>query len=280
LKKRILIVSNPNAGKFSLERIEQVRDKLSKSANVLVYTTKDKNDESGILKACENHSADTICVCGGDGSLHMCINALDYSSFSWILVPMGSANDLFASLQNRSKNEFNLSVFRCNDRVFINGMGIGLDAEIAYDALVSSIKNPSLKYIWAIVRNIFTNKASELTLKTESKEIKGKYLFLAAMNSPQYGNGFQMAPGANPEDEELNLTLVSFISKTQRLMYVGKLKKGQHQHLDFISTLKSSAFQVSSNKSVKVQLDGEVQENSFFSVHFDGKMKLSVTPLQ
>ena len=280
MKQQILLVANPNAGKYSTERIEQVKNELSKCAEVVVYTTKDKNDELGILTAAEKHQADTICVCGGDGSLHMCINSLDYSSFSWVLVPMGSANDLFASLNKQTKSEFNLSVFRCNDRVFVNGMGIGLDAEIAYDALVSSIKNPSMKYIWAIVKNIFTNQASELTLKTESKEIKGKYLFLAAMNSPQYGNGFQMAPRANPEDEHLNLTLVSFISNLKRLLYVGKLKKGHHQNLDFVSTLKSSTFQVSSRKPVKVQLDGEVQKNTLFSVRFDGKMKLSVIQVQ
>lgn len=274
--KNVLIIANPKAGKASakkfLPKIEQFLK--TNQFNFTTYFTQNTSDYQGITSAINSvEEIFAVLIVGGDGTLNDVVNSIPENFKPPILIlPCGSGNDfakyihgnkrleeILACLKNNSSKASDCGV--CNNKRFINGLGIGFDGWVAGKANEGPAWLPAqLKYHLAILRGLFKFKFFESNL--------GKSLIIAVANGPTYGGGFKIAPNANPFDGKLDLWQIEPINLIKRPYYLTLIKNGNHQNQSGPYSHKSvSEIKIQSSQVIPAHLDGEYFESNIFEIN-------------
>ncbi|HRF18642.1 MAG TPA: hypothetical protein PK977_10750, partial [Chitinophagaceae bacterium] len=65
---------------------------------------------------------------------------------------------------------------RCNERYFINGVGIGFEGEVAKALTGKKKLSGKTSFLLTILKKIFSYRSKHYEVKTESKNLEGKKL--------------------------------------------------------------------------------------------------------
>jgi diacylglycerol kinase (ATP) len=172
--------------------------------------------------------AKLLVAMGGDGTVQALANAVHGTEVSIGILPAGGGNDFAASLGlpldpvqsagvllEGSWRNVDLARARTADgrqRLYCGGGGLGLDAETAVHAAGLARRfSGRFRYIAAAARALLTYSPVTVQIEflDESRETVGKtVLVAAALNTPGYGAGLELAPEARIDDGQLNLVLV------------------------------------------------------------------------
>lgn len=240
---------------------------------VTEYQTLQMCDYQGIAQALQSKSDFfAIVVMGGDGTLNDVVNSVPEKFETPLLIlPCGSGNDFATFLHGKAPQKEILTKLtnpklhkmdcgKCNNKLFINGLGIGFDGWVAGEANAGPQFIPaSLKYHLAILRGLFSFRSFYTNL--------GQSLILAIANGATYGGGFKIAPVADAVDGKLDLWIIKPIKWFKRPYYLDKIKKGKHAGAQgpyqwtLIETLS-----IISHKTLPAHLDGEYFESDTFEI--------------
>jgi diacylglycerol kinase family enzyme len=144
-------------------------------------------------------------------------------------------------------------------RYFGNGVGIGFDAVVGFEALKLTHLHGFMNYIVAALRTIFLFfNAPQVQIDIDDKNITQPSLMVSIMNGRRMGGGFMMAPNANPDDGLLDLCIVGQLSRVGILTMIPRFMKGTQSSQPKITTGQGTKIHV-------VALDGVLP------VHADGE---------
>jgi diacylglycerol kinase (ATP) len=218
-----------------------------------------------------------VWIIGGDGTLNYFLNLYRHIHIPIAIFRAGTGNDfawsLYGALSASQQAKYLLTATlhwvdaaTCNEHVFINGAGIGFDGEV-----VRSIKSirwigGHLGYLFAVMKQIFIFKEPSLRVEYEGNIIEDIFLLCLICNSSRMGGGFKVSPESKTDDGFLNLVLCRQLTLFNRLRYLPIIDKGQHLHLGCILHSTVSKVNVSCNKSLYIQLDGELHSGKFFNI--------------
>lgn len=214
-------------------------------------------------------------IVGGDGTLNYFINQYPQFDLPIAIFKGGTGNDfhwlLYDDVSVEQQIEIVLSATPklvdaglCNNKLFINGVGIGFDGKVAND-LAGKKKGSKLSYLSTILKNIFWYKEFLCSVNTESFHWGKKCFMICIANGKRYGGGFQVSPNSLVNDGLLDTNIVGKILPLLRLKYLPVIEKGSHLNLPFITYVKSSMVIVKALKEVPAHLDGE----GFFATEFN-----------
>ncbi len=242
-----------------------------------------------------------LIVLGGDGTINEAlqgIHCFDRVNLSYI--PTGSSNDLARDIQiSRKPVEALLHLLEhpityqmdigtvhwenslvrdgqmtIPDRRFIVSCGIGYDAAICQEALVSTIKDffnhcglGKLTYLGIALKQLIRTRyiTGELTINDSETIIPlQKLIFVAGMNHRYEGGGFKFAPDANDQDGILDICMASKVSKMKILRCLPTAFKGNHYQYDGIDGYKANCYTVRTSIPLWVHTDGEVETKADF----------------
>ncbi|NIA23598.1 MAG: hypothetical protein GWP03_05525 [Proteobacteria bacterium] len=270
------VLLNPNAGKGKPVKF---KDKVKSIVVKLGYTplfkcTKFRGHEKEIIEEFIEKGVKTIIIMGGDGTINESLRALIGKSTKILPLPMGSGDDYIRSiygttdiqtiLNKLGKNEWETfpvgEVKAGNEKFyFINGMGIGFDAEV----LVNMEKFPFLKgplqYLMSIISTIFFYKASEISFVSGDTVDKRRILLVTIGLGKFLGGGFMLLPKANPLKWKFDTSIVDEVNKLIFFRLLPSAKNGNHltsKYVKYIEGLKSLV--IRSKKMIKFHLDGEL----------------------
>lgn len=212
-----------------------------------------------------------VFLAGGDGSINYYLNHCDFSTRPLTIFSGGTGNDFHAMLYGkRSTDElvniglntaprlFDIGI--CNQRYFINGIGIGFEGAIA-KALSNTKKWPGkLSYLATILSQILQYQPRHYTIALNGEKKNGKKLMIDICNGNRAGGGFRVAPSANAADGFLDLVEVAAISPLRRLKYLPVIEKGKHLSLPIVNHNKIQAVQISADAPMQYHMDGEYAE--------------------
>jgi len=94
------------------------------------------------------------------------------------------------------------------DRCVVNGLGVGIDAQVARDVLKMERLRGVPAYLTAAVKEVFRFKAFPITLTAEDWNLEFKCLSLGIANGPFCGGGFKLAPLAKVDDGRIDVAAV------------------------------------------------------------------------
>lgn len=234
----------------------------------------------------EKQGTKQIIIVGGDGTANEVINGITgYRDVILGYIPLGSSNDLARGLKlpKDPKQALNIilhpkyyqyvdhGILTMNDtnksRRFAVSSGMGFDAAVCKDALISPIKNilnriklGKLTYILIAIKQIFTMKPVEADIIVDDKQhIHVKNLiFIASLIHKYEGGGLLIAPNANYKDKQLSVCLVSDLSRLKILLLMPTIFFGKHTKIKGIHMIDCRTIQIKTKRPIMVHTDGEV----------------------
>ncbi len=224
-----------------------------------------------------------IFIVGGDGTLNYFINKYPHISLPLVIFNGGTGNDFHWMLySNKSFDEQMrialsetpkaVDIGTCNDRYFINGIGIGFEAAVS-KALTGKKKLPGkTSFYITVLKNIFGYKSKSYSIKISDKIFAGKYFLIDIYNGRRAGGGFYIAPEAEPDDGLFEFINAEALTPFQRLLYLPVIEKGKHLRLPFINHSKTDKIEIESDSLIQFHLDGEYGEA--------GKIEIKILPAQ
>lgn len=261
-----VFIINVNAGKNNSILLNNVISGYCSNLgiNYKIEYVHEKEDTERITNIYKNWNDVTFYSVGGDGTLNQIINCIAKTNIKLCVIPAGTGNDFYKSLNEFGGNKVDLG--KVNDKYFINVASIGIDAEIANTANI--IKNKklikNLAYPIGIVKEFFPYKAIEAYINKTKKLIT----ILTICNASYYGGGFHIAPEASFNDGLFDVYEVNNLSKLETLKLMLKLLKAQHTGDKNVNFYRTNQITITSDYDLKCNLDGEIiLGNSFdFSI--------------
>mgnify|MGYP002795070532 CR=1 FL=1 len=221
--KNILIVHNPTAG-YAEHSKQYLIDLFLGTGIIVAYIS---SDEEGWEESIHN-KPDAIYLAGGDGTVHslalelLKINPEDRPPV--LLMPLGTANNIAATLSIKGKDVFQAidprtekKKFDCGevsgiegDEIFLEGVGMGIFPELIAEMKKQEFSpeeklDRTLKVLLKIVK---THTAQKAKIELNGLTIKGSFLMIEVMNTRYIGPKLQLAPEADPWYGFLNLLLI------------------------------------------------------------------------
>lgn len=218
-----------------------------------------------------------VFIAGGDGTLNYFLNKYPLPALPVVIFKGGTGNDFHWLLYGDktfseqlqtvcSVDPKPIDIGLCNDRYFINGVGIGFEGEVAR-ALTGIKKLPGkTSFLLTVLQKIVSYRSKYYTVKTEHKSVKGKKLLINISNGRRAGGGFHIAPEAKADDGLFDIVIASSLSLLQRLYYLPVIEKGKHLGLEIIDYFRSNNIRIESNTRLQYHLDGEYFEAEKISI--------------
>ena len=270
-------VINPHAGRSTIDKLVSLLRNTFSSTTIEIYTTKRAREATDI--ACEAaRSFPFVVAVGGDGTISEVANGLVGTTGNLGVLPTGSGNDFARTLNLPStlnkrievlvrqkirridvgkvtaKNKVGITT----SRHFVNAVGIGLDAQVAYEAQRLPRMFGTAKYATSALRCLF-KYAPELT-QVQSNELEslGKHNLISIGNGRSAGGGFYLTPDALLDDGMLDVCLAKDLSLLETIFVFPFVLLGKHGRFGKIRLFRAKRITVSSATDMFVHVDGEV----------------------
>ena len=224
-----------------------------------------------------------VWIVGGDGTLNYFINQYPNIRLPLVIFNGGTGNDVHWLLYGKKNFEEQLEVAlnassksidagRCNERLFINGVGIGFEGAVA-ESVAGKKKRPGkTSFMIAILKKIFFYSSKNYSVQSNEVMKQGKHLMISVTNGRRAGGGFHIAPVASADDGLLDAVLIKAISPIKRLRWLPVIEKGKHLNLSFIQHFQTKKIIIESDEMIQSHLDGEVYKGK--------KLEIEILPKQ
>jgi diacylglycerol kinase (ATP) len=213
-------------------------------------------------------------VVGGDGMVHLGVNACAKSNIPLAIIAAGTGNDAASTLHLpigdvRAGVEAALAGLQAPRRVdLIQGktpersfFSFGT-ISAGFDALVNAKANrmrfpkgPS-RYQVAMVLELLRFRGIQYRVTIDGKERELEAMLCAVANAPAFGGGMLIAPHAKVDDEKLDLFIVHKISRLELLKVFPKVFTGRHVSHPAVEFVELSSAHLDS-QGLPVYSDGE-----------------------
>lgn len=278
-----VFIINPIAGNgYAMSLEDKIREKikmLDLSAEV-VFT-----ERRGHATELSQHYADRgykyIIAVGGDGTMNEVAIPLVYRKDVVLgLVGAGTGNDFIQITGFPGRYEDNdwdaffrakttrMDIGRCNDKIFLNGMGLGFDAQVAAENYTKpgEVKpGGKSKYIWHILKTLLFFKEKKMVVITNGQTITTDCFMNTIANGRRFAGGFYLTPEALANDGLLDVCAIKEISLPQRLRILLMVPKGTHINDKRVHYYKTEKLSLEFPSEVPFHVDGEL----FFAKDFE-----------
>ena len=214
-------------------------------------------------------NATDVWVVGGDGTLNYFINKYPGIRLPLVIFNGGTGNDVHSILYNQKSFDEQLQLAliavpkpvdagRCNEKYFINGVGIGFEGAVAKRLAGKKKTRPGkAAFMGTILQKVFFYGSKRY--KTISEEYKGdgQRLLISVMNGHRAGGGFHIAPSSAIDDGLLDVVMVDKLHPFRRLRWLPVIEKGKHLDLPFIKYFRTKKIIITSEQAMDSHLDGE-----------------------
>ena len=275
--RRAFIILNPEAGRGRGRGLE---GRLAYAASragweCVVRVTRRAGEEVALAREAATDGWPVVVAAGGDGTVHGVANGLlAHGPTNVILghIPVGSGNDYARVLGfRRARVEDNLArmfagtekrfdVGRVGDEYFVNGMGVGFDAEVVRQTLGMSHLSGFPLYLTAVLRTFGAFVPPELDVWSAAHAERGRLMMLAVSIGVTTGGGFRLTPEAVPDDGLFDVCLVRRVGLIRFLRYLPSVARGTHGGIAEVSMFRSDRVTVAGlSGPLTVHLDGELR---------------------
>ncbi len=216
-------------------------------------------------------------IVGGDGTVNYFLNKYPAVKMAISIFNGGTGNDFYWKLYGKMSFEQHIELILnatpkkvdaaiCNNKIFINSVGIGFDGEVLKSMKSIRWLGGHLGYLLLVIKKIVSFKEFIFSVHSSTLNINQKFLLLNIANSIRTGGGFYISPLADITDGELNVVLCNPLSVLQRLRYLPVIEKGKHLGLSFITHYLTQQITIQTQQNVFAQLDGELIEGNKFEI--------------
>jgi diacylglycerol kinase (ATP) len=232
---------------------------------------------------------------GGDGTLNeIAIPLINNKNIVIGIIPAGTGNDFIQILgfPDRftdahwdiffKKSIVSMDVGHCNGVIFLNGMGLGFDAQVASENYISPGRTKlgsKNKYIWHILKNLLFYKEKRMTVHSNGNNFNTDCFINTIGNGRRFAGGFLLTPQAMADDGLLDVCSIKKLSLFQRVRLLLMVPKGTHITDKKVHYYRTEKVSLEFDKQVPYHVDGELHFSKNFEVGlFPGALKIIYNP--
>ncbi len=287
-KEKWIFIVNPTAGNgFAGTLVGEITQMIEKHHVEGTVVLTGYPGHASILA--RNYSEDgykNIIGVGGDGTINEIARALIGETDVKIgIIPAGTGNDFIQILgfpgrfKERDWNTFfeantiRIDAGTVNGKVFLNGMGLGFDAQVAsenYTEPGKVKKGGSHKYIWHIIKTLLFFKEKKMTLTIGKVKTETDCFINTIAIGRRFAGGFFLTPKAIANDGMLDVCSVKRLNLFQRFRILLMVPSGKHINDKKVIYYQTPGLEIEFPVEVPFHIDGEL--------FFDKKFEVGIIP--
>lgn len=273
-------VAGQGAGKLAVPEIKQLT--LQNSMDCDIVITQHAGQAIDLARQAAEDGYEVVVAVGGDGTSNEVLNGLmqawnmGYKLTKMGIIGIGRGNDFaygfgippglkagFELVQQAKVRGMDVGLIKGGDyphgRYFGNGVGIGFDAVVGFEALKLIHLHGFINYVVAALRTIFLFFTAPLVkIDYDEKTITQPSLMISVMNGRRMGGGFMMAPEAFTDDGLLDLCIAGQLSRFGILTMIPRFMRGTQATHPQIQTGRAAKINVVAIQgTLPVHADGE-----------------------
>lgn len=276
---RIAVLANPTAGRGrTAKHIDAVVQRLSRHGLDTVVLRADSAATSQVLAAqAVDEDVDALVAVGGDGTVHIALQAVAGTDIPLGIVPVGTGNDLAGALGIPSDVDAAVDAIAAQlltgtyqrvDAVRTTTatgeqmwwgaiLSAGFDSDVNQRANRMRWPRGPRRYDLAIMVEVARLRIREFSLRFDDDQTwDGRALLVAIGNTSTYGGGMRMCPAADPTDGLLDTTIIGPVSRTELIRVKPRLYDGGHVEHRQVTTIRSRTVSIDA-AGVHAYADGE-----------------------
>jgi YegS/Rv2252/BmrU family lipid kinase len=247
---KLWVILNPTAGKGKAAKQRPKIEKFLRESgrDFEIFITKGVGDALNMARDLPVGEDDITVAAGGDGTCNEVVNGLlsrgAKSPPIFGILPIGRGNDFSATpgipqdvekaiqllLESKEKPldaGFVKGGFFPDGRYFINGIGIGFDTKVGFEAAKLKIKSGIAYAVGALITVIRYEPSPVLQIRYDAKEATLPAVLVSVVNGRRMGGSFYMGPNALLDDGLLDICYVQHLkSRFDLLKIISHYTKG------------------------------------------------------
>ena len=242
MPEQIALLTNPTSGKGKGARVAgEVAPRLRHAGfSVRELTGRDADEALDLARRCVDDGVETLAVVGGDGMVHLAVQALAGSPTRLGLVPAGTGNDVARYLELPRKSvhaatdvliggkERTIDLARVGTRYYVTVLAAGFDAKVNERANQMTWPRGQMRYNLATIAELRTFRPIPYVVEIDGDEHRFEAMMVAVGNGPSFGGGLRITEGALLDDGLLDVVLIKPLSRRDLVRTYPKLFDGSH----------------------------------------------------
>jgi diacylglycerol kinase (ATP) len=234
---RTALLVGPTSGKGRGPAEAAALRSLLPDAQVLPGSTRE--DALRAARAAVADGLDVLVAVGGDGTVHLALQAVAGTPTALGILPTGTGNDLAGCLGVPTSATDLAAAVLAGDRTAVDAvrvgegwfgciLGTGFDAAVNERANRMSWPRGRRRYDLATLLELRTFRPQPVVLTLDGRRLERTVTLVALGNARSYGGGMRMCPAASLTDGLLDVVVVNPLTRRRLIALFPRLFKGTH----------------------------------------------------
>ncbi len=284
VKKEWVFIINPVAGngygKTIIPKLEEMIKKHKVYAELVL--TERRGHAAELAEIYYKKGFRYIIGVGGDGTLNEIARPLINKKDVTIgIIPAGTGNDFIQILgfpDRFAENDWDtffksdviaMDAGNVNSKIFLNGMGLGFDAQVAaenYTEPGKVKKGGKYKYIWHIIKTLLFFREKRMTVISGEDRHETDCFINTISIGRRFAGGFLLTPKAIANDGLLDVCMIKKLSLLERFSILLKVPEGKHITDKRVNYYQTPGIKLEFPEVVPFHVDGELNFSKIFDV--------------
>jgi diacylglycerol kinase (ATP) len=240
--RTIALLTNPTAGRGKGGRFRDAALGRLTDAGIEVTSLQGGSADEALdlARRAVADGVDALVVCGGDGLVHLGVQAVARTGVPLGVIPAGTGNDVARYFDLPRKDPVAaadrviggqqrvIDLAQAGDRYFVTVLAAGFDAIVNERANRMSWPKGQMRYNLATLAELRVFEPLPYVLDIDGTEHRLDAMLVAVGNGPSFGGGLRITEGAILDDGMLDVVIIKPMSKAQLIRTYPKLFKGTH----------------------------------------------------
>ena len=243
MPRKIALLTNPTSGKGKGGRFRDAALGRFQDAGIEVTSLQGGSADEALdlARAAIADGVDALVVCGGDGMVHLGVQATAHTQVPLGIIPAGTGNDAARYFDLPRKDPVAaadrviagqqrvIDLVRAGDRYFVTVLAAGFDAIVNERANRMTWPKGQMRYNLATLAELRVFEPLPYVLDIDGTEHRLDAMLVAVGNGPSFGGGLRITEGAVLDDGLLDVVIIKPMSKPGLIRTYPKLFKGTHR---------------------------------------------------
>jgi YegS/Rv2252/BmrU family lipid kinase len=165
-------------------------------------------------------------------------------------------------------NVIKMDVGRCNEKIFLNGIGIGFDAQVAasYNKALDSKPGGKEIYIKHILKTLLFFREKKMIVVSGGKRTETDCFMNTVSNGRRYARSYFLTPKAIANDGLLDVCSIKKLSLPLRIKLLLMVPKGTHINDKRVNYFQTDKLSLEFPSAVPFHADGEMYSSKNFEI--------------
>jgi diacylglycerol kinase (ATP) len=274
----VAVLANPTAGRGrNRDLLPAVLDRLRSAGRPLRVLDATSADAAlAAARAAVAGGAGALVTVGGDGTVHLGLQAVAGTPVAFAPVPAGSGNDFAVqvglgeqALPAARAIAAGLAAGRCRplDLARVDGsdgqvrwfgavLGAGFDAIVNERANRMRFPRGARRYDVAIIVELLRLRPRRYRLTLDDEVLDLDAVLVAVGNTASYGGGMRICPDADPTDGLLDVVVAGPVSRTTLVRIKPRVYRGTHVEHPMVTSYRARTVGLAAD-GITAYVDGE-----------------------